>query len=115
MASGTITQPLNRRLEEFIPGVPIQVDSRRFAAGGAAQSVTVPAGAASAMFSPWPKSADFGICISATAAIPTGTVTDGTATWGNPTVLAVTPGDNLSVIGNATTIVDVGIAWYAGA
>lgn len=109
-----VTQGLSRDLRRLFLPAPLHVDNRHLLAGGAAETVTVPLGAAFCVFSPLPKSADFLVRFEPTAgaSLPTADVTNGQASFPNPTSLAVTPGGTFTIIPTAGTAVDVAMAFY---
>lgn len=109
-----VTQSTHRRVEELAPAMPSYVDSYSFAAAGAAQAIAVPPGAVLAIFSPVPRDGDFFVrADGGTAAAPGASVTNGTASFPNPSVLSVTPGSTFSMIGNSAAEIDIAIAYYA--
>lgn len=110
-----VTQAFPKDLRAAIPGLPAHVDNIALTGAGAAVSFTVPTGAVSVIFSPYPKSADFGVnTVGGTAARPSATVTNGSATFFNPVGLeGLTPAGALSFVAG-TADVNVGLIWGRG-
>lgn len=106
-----VSQGLTREIRRQTPPMPLYVDNLALTGSGAAETVTVPAGATHCLFSPYPKTADFLVCRSGTAARPSGDVTDGTASLPNPLILGVSAGTTFSIVAG-TADVSVAIAFY---
>lgn len=102
-----VTQGMHYDLRRMIPPLGAYNDIKVLAAN-TAEDVTVPSGASFALFS---ATADFIVRLGGTAEFPAADIADGTAGELNPTARAVTPGDTLSVVSNATCT--LGISWRA--